>query len=117
MNLQIRLIESSSISKYLFLNELSDYSISSDFTEDEILEIDERVAKNQELAYLLVRKLSSNSRAKGKRIFVDEIFLFQLGQPLVLCAAAVVIQSYFFHSFFFKIWDRIAINKRISQNW
>ena len=66
------------------------YSISSDLTEDEILEIDERVAKNRELAYLFVRKLPSNSKRKAKKVFLYGIFLFQLGQPLVPCASAVV---------------------------
>ena len=65
-------------------------SISSDLTEDKILEIDERVSRNREAAYLFVRKVSSNSKAKAKRVFVYGMFLFQLGQPLVPCAATVV---------------------------
>ena len=36
------------------------YSISSDLTEYEIIEIDKRVAKNREAIWLLVRKLPSN---------------------------------------------------------
>ena len=66
------------------------YSISSDLTKDEIIEIDKRVAKNREAVYLFVRKLPSNSKGKAKRLFVYGMFLFQLGQPFVPCAAAVV---------------------------
>ena len=66
------------------------FSISSDLTRDEIIEIDKRVAKNRERVYLFVRKLPSNSKGKAKRLFVYGMFLFQLGQPLVPCAAAVV---------------------------
>ncbi len=66
------------------------YSISSDLTKDEIIEIDKRVAKNREAVYLFVRKLPSNSKSKAKRLFVYGMFIFQLSQPLVPCAAAVV---------------------------
>ena len=66
------------------------YSISSDLTKDKIIEIDRRVVKNREAVYLLVRKLPSNSKSKAKRLFVYGMFIFQLGQPLVPCAAAVV---------------------------
>ena len=40
------------------------YSISSDLTEDEIIEIDRRVAKEREAIYLFFRELSSNSKRK-----------------------------------------------------
>jgi len=66
------------------------YSISSDLTKDKMIEIDKRVDKNREAVYLFVRKLPSNSKGKAKRLFVYGMFLFQLGQPLVPCAAAVV---------------------------
>ena len=72
------------------MNSLLCYSISSDLTKDEIIEIDKRVAKNREAVYLFVRKLPSNSKGKAKRLFVYGMFLFQLGQPLVPSAAAVV---------------------------
>ena len=65
-------------------------SISSGLTEDEIIEVDRRVAKDREAIYIFVRKLASNSKVKAKRLFVYGMFLFQLGQPLVPCAAAVV---------------------------
>lgn len=35
------------------------YSISSDLTKDEIIEIDKQVAKNREAVYLFIRKLAS----------------------------------------------------------
>ena len=66
------------------------YSISSDLTKDKMIEIDKRVDKNREAVYLFVRKLPSNSKGKAKRLFVYGMFLFQFGQPLVPCAAAVV---------------------------
>lgn len=72
------------------MNSLLYYSISSDLTKDEIIEIDKRVAKNRESVYLFVRKLPSNSKGKAKRLFVYGMFIFQLGQPLVPCAAAVM---------------------------
>ena len=47
-------------------------------------------AKNGEAVYLFFRELPSNSKDKAKRLFVYGMFIFQLGQPLVPCAAAVV---------------------------
>jgi len=44
------------------------YSISSDLAEDEIIEVDRRVAKDREAVYLFFRELASNSKDKGKRI-------------------------------------------------
>jgi hypothetical protein len=66
------------------------YSIQSGLTENEIISIDRQVANNREAAYLFIRKLPSNSRGKAKRFFVYGMFIFQLGQPLVPCADAVV---------------------------
>ena len=65
-------------------------SISSGLTEDEIIEIDRKVRNNRKGVYLFVRNLPSNSTRKAKRLFVYGIYIFQLGQPLVTCAAAVV---------------------------
>jgi len=62
------------------------YSISSDLTENEKMEIDKQVARNREAVYLL----PSNSKGKAKRLFVYGMFIFHLGQPLVPCAAAVM---------------------------
>ena len=42
------------------------YYISSDLTEDEIIEIERQVANNLEASYLFVRKLPSNSKRKSK---------------------------------------------------
>jgi hypothetical protein len=66
------------------------YSIQLGLTEDEIIEIDKQVANNREAAYLFIRKFPSNSRGKAKMFFVYGMFIFQLGQPLVPCADAVV---------------------------
>ena len=63
------------------------YSISSDLTEDEIIEIDSQVANNREF----VRNLPSNSKRKAKRVLLYATFIFQLGQPLVPYAAAVMV--------------------------
>ena len=51
------------------------YSISSDLTKDEIIAIDERVAKNREGVYLFVRKLPSNSKCKAKRLGFYIVFI------------------------------------------
>jgi hypothetical protein len=61
------------------------YSISSDLTEDEIIEIDSQVANNREF----VRNLAS--KRKAKRVLLYATFIFQLGQPLVPYAAAVMV--------------------------
>ena len=61
-------------------------SYSSGLSEDKIIEIDRYVTKNREF----VRNLASNSKRKAKRVFLYATFIFQLGQPLVPYAAAVV---------------------------
>ena len=66
------------------------YSISSDLTKDEIIAIDKQVAKNREGVYLFVRKLASNSKRKAKRLGFYIVFMFAISQPLVPCAAAVM---------------------------
>ena len=58
------------------------YSISSDLTEDEIIEIDSQVANNREF----VRNLPSNSKRKAKRVLLYATSIFQLGQPLYTAA-------------------------------
>ena len=67
------------------------YSLSSDLTEDEIIRIARRVAKEREAIYLFFRELPSNSKSKVKRIGLYTIFIFTLSQPLVLCPAAVML--------------------------
>ena len=67
------------------------YSLSSDLTEDEIIKIDRRVAKERETIYLFFRELPSNSKSKVKRIELYTIFIFTLSQPLIPCAAAVML--------------------------
>ena len=69
------------------------YSISSNFTKYEIIEIDKQVAKNREAVFffLFKRKLPSNLKVKAKKLFVYGMFLFQLGQPLAPYACAVMV--------------------------
>ena len=59
------------------------YSISSDLTEKQIIEIDKNVAIDQEKVYLFLIKLPSNSKRKAKRLLLYGIVAFLLGQPLV----------------------------------
>lgn len=66
------------------------YSISSDLTEDEIIKIDKQVDNNREGVYLFLTQLPSNSTRKAKRLGLYIVFMFASGQPLVPCAAAVV---------------------------
>ena len=65
-------------------------SVSSDLTKDEIILINKQVKKNREEIYLFVKEFPLNSKRKAKRFFVHGMLLFKLGQPLVPCAAAVV---------------------------
>ena len=62
------------------------YFISSDLTENKIIEIDLYVTKNREF----VRNLPSYLKRKAKRVFLYATFIFQLSQPLVPYAVAVV---------------------------
>ena len=62
------------------------YFISSDLTENKIIEIDLYVTKNREF----VRNLPSYLKRKTKRVFLYATFIFQLSQPLVPYAVAVV---------------------------
>ena len=62
-------------------------SISSKFTDDELKQIDKQVYKN----YEPIKSLTLNGKRKVKRLFVHGILLFQLSQPLVLYAAAIMI--------------------------
>ncbi len=59
-------------------------------TEDEIIEINKQVDNNREAVYLFLTQLPSNSTRKAKRLFLYVMFTFQLGQPLVPCATAVM---------------------------
>ena len=46
------------------------YSISSNLTEDEIVEIDKKVFRNRELVYRFITKLPSNTKRKTKRVII-----------------------------------------------
>jgi hypothetical protein len=67
------------------------YSISSNLTEDKIVEIDKQVAVNREKIYLFLTELPSNSKRKAKRLGLYIVFIFAISQPLVPYAAAVMI--------------------------
>ena len=49
------------------------YSISSDLTEDEIIEIDRQVTKNRETVCILVRNCASNAKDKTRKVIVISI--------------------------------------------
>ena len=66
------------------------YSISSGLTKNEMLKIDNQVFKNLQRINLFVRNLTSNSKLKAKKLFLHGMVLFELGQALVPCTAAVV---------------------------
>jgi hypothetical protein len=93
------------------------YSISSDLTKDEMIEIDRQVANNREAAYLFVRELPSNSKRKAKILFVYGMFLFQLGQPLVPCAAAVImpLPPTAIHRLYSNECNEISTNRNYPQ--
>ena len=61
------------------------------FKKDEIIEIDKQIKENRERVYLFVKELSLNSKRQAKRVFLYARFIFQLGQPLVPYAAAVML--------------------------
>ena len=46
------------------------YSISSTLTEDEIIEVDRRVAKDREAVYIFVRNFAANGKDGTKRIIL-----------------------------------------------
>ena len=67
------------------------YSISLGLTEEDTIEIDKQVKKNREEVYFFVKKLPSNSKRKVKRVFLYATCILQFSQPLVLCAATVLL--------------------------
>lgn len=54
------------------------YSYSTNLTEDEIVEIDKNVFRNQELVYRFIIKLSSNTKRKTKRVIIVVCLRFVL---------------------------------------
>ena len=52
------------------MNLLWYYSISSDLTKDEIIEIDRQIAKNRETVFFFVRNLASNAKDKTRKVIV-----------------------------------------------
>lgn len=57
------------------------YSISANLTEDDIVEIDEKVSKNQK-AVSSLKKAILRLKNKTKKVVIHGIFLFQAAQPL-----------------------------------
>ena len=49
------------------------YSISSDLTEDEIIEIENQVSKNRERVCIFVRNVASNAKDKTRKVIVVSI--------------------------------------------
>ena len=66
------------------------YSISEGLTKENLIEIDKQVKKNRERVQLFVKELPLNSKRKAKRLRLYIVFMFAISQPLVPCAAAVV---------------------------
>jgi hypothetical protein len=66
------------------------YSYSRGLSENEIIEIDKRVAKTREAAYLFVTELPLNSKRKAKRLCLYVVFMFAISQILAPCAAVVL---------------------------
>ena len=66
------------------------YSISSDLTENEIIEINKQVSKNREAVYLFFTELPLNSKRKTKRICFYVVFMFMISQPLAPCTAVML---------------------------
>lgn len=65
------------------------YSISSDLTKDEMIEIDSQVSNNRKF----IKNLSSNSKRKAKRVLLYAMLISPLGQPLVPYLSAVMAPS------------------------
>jgi hypothetical protein len=66
------------------------YSYSRGLSENELVEIDRRVSRNQESVYLFLRELPSNSKRKAKRLCLYIVFMFAISQPLAPCAAVIL---------------------------
>ena len=62
------------------------YAISYEITEDEIIKIDQHVAKNKEF----VRNLPSYLKRKPKRVLLYATLIFHLSQLLISSASAVM---------------------------
>lgn len=67
------------------------YEISSNLSEDQKIEIARRVAKDQKAVYLFFKILPSESNRQVRKLGLYVAFIFTIGQPLVPCAAAVML--------------------------
>lgn len=67
------------------------YSISSNFTKDEIRKIDIKTSQNRQLIFFFIKELEYNSKAKAKRIFTYGLLLYQLSMPIIPCTLAIIV--------------------------
>lgn len=73
------------------MNSFLYYSISSNLTEDEIIEVDSQVDKSREAVYLFFRELPSNSKRRAKQICLYVTFVVAISQPLTPYAYTVMV--------------------------
>ena len=66
------------------------YSYCTGLSKEKIISIDKEVCINREFVYIFVTKLPSNGKRKAKRLCLYIVFMFAISQPLVPCAAAVM---------------------------
>ena len=86
------------------------YSISSDLTEDEIVEIDKKVFRNQELVYQFMTKLSSNT----KRKCLGFVLVFSNIQSVEAIPTPVVkVQPNYKHTYEMKVAP--TVNPRLDK--
>ena len=70
------------------------YSMSSDLTPDEIIEIDRQITKNRETVCFFIRNLASNAKDKTRKVIVVIILgYFNNVQPSEAIPAPVVKSS------------------------
>jgi hypothetical protein len=91
------------------------YSVSSNLTEHEMIEMDKQVARNQEKVYLFLTKLPSNSKRKAKKICFQMVFMFMISQPLAPCAAVMLPLPPAIHRLSPIEESRIRTNKNYPQ--
>ena len=94
------------------------YSISSDLTEDEIVEIDKKVFRNQELVYRFMTKLSSNTKRKTKRVIIvvclGFVLVFSNIQSVEAIPTPVVkVQPNYKHTYEMKVAP--TVNPRLDK--
>jgi hypothetical protein len=92
------------------------YSVSSGLTENELVEIDRQIFKNQESVYLFLTELPSNSKRKGKKLCLYIVFMFAISQPLAPCGAVVMpLPTTTINKLYHSEESEIRINKNYPQ--